>query len=342
MEEHRRLGVGLTPMETRREAVLHVADRAEELGYDSFSIAEGWGHDAGALLAEVATRTERIGIATGVLNVWGRSAASVAMLAASLDEISGGRFTLGLGSGSPPLAEGLHDVPFRAPVARLETMTRQVRNLLRGGRAEQTTSTSTRPLRLAVTPEHAVPMHLAALGPRATRAAGALADGWIPFLLPRSGLGDARTLLEEGAAGREDGAVPGVNPCIPAAVSSDAATADGVAAWWITFYLGSMGPVYRDTLSRMGHGAAVEAVLAANPTPKTQELPAAATGLVDELLLHGGPEEARAALDRWYEAGAEMPGVVLPPGRPLGELDEMLEALSPARVSPAPISRGPG
>jgi len=85
-----RLGVGLTPLETRRDIVLHVATRAEQLGYEVFYLAEGWGHDAGVLLAEVAVRTSRIRLGTGVLNVWGRSAASIAMLASSLHELSGG------------------------------------------------------------------------------------------------------------------------------------------------------------------------------------------------------------------------------------------------------------
>src|SRR6476646_11736497 len=88
----RGLAVGLTPLETRREVVLHLADRAEALGYDAFFVAEGWGHDAGVLLAEVATRTQRITLGTGIINVWGRTPASIAMLAASLAEVSGGGF----------------------------------------------------------------------------------------------------------------------------------------------------------------------------------------------------------------------------------------------------------
>ena len=108
------LGVGLTPLETRREVVLHVASRAEQLGYAAIYLAEGWGHDAAVLLAEVAVRTSRIRIGSGVLNVWGRSPATIAMLATSLHEVSAGRFVLGLGAGSPRLAEGLHDVAFDA------------------------------------------------------------------------------------------------------------------------------------------------------------------------------------------------------------------------------------
>lgn len=66
----RRLAVGLTPMETRRDVVLHLADRAEELGHEAFFLAEGWGHDAGVLLAEVETRTSRITLGTGIVNIW--------------------------------------------------------------------------------------------------------------------------------------------------------------------------------------------------------------------------------------------------------------------------------
>src|SRR6478672_3492487 len=142
----RRLAVGLTPMETRREVVLHLADRAEELGYDAFFLAEGWGHDAGVLLAEVATRTNRITLCTGILNVWGRTPATIAMLATSLAELSGDRFVLGIGAGSPPLAEGLHDVAFTAPVERLGAVMRQVRRLLTGQRLEPTVERNNRPL----------------------------------------------------------------------------------------------------------------------------------------------------------------------------------------------------
>ena len=196
----RPLAVGVTPMETRHDLVLHLADRAEELGYDAFYLAEGWGHDAAVLLAAIAARTRRIRVGTGVINVWGRSAAGIAMLAASLDAVSSGRFVLGLGSGSPQLAEGLHDRPFHSPVAHLEAVTRQVRALLAGERATPSLAGEHKPMRLAVEPRPDVPVHLAALGPEAVRLAGELADGWYPFLLPRCGLEDGLKLLHEGAA----------------------------------------------------------------------------------------------------------------------------------------------
>jgi alkanesulfonate monooxygenase SsuD/methylene tetrahydromethanopterin reductase-like flavin-dependent oxidoreductase (luciferase family) len=315
-----RLGVGLTPMETRRDVVLHVADRTEALGYDGFYLAEGWGHDAAVLLTEVATRTTRIEIGTGILNTWGRSAAQIAMLATSLHEVSGGRFVLGLGAGSPMLAEGLHDVAFSAPVPRLAALTRQVRALLDGERMSP--ANGGRGLRLGVGPSP-VPIMLAALGPAAIRVCGELADSWGPFLFPASALKDGIQLLADGASGRTR---PQVCPSVPAAVSADPDEARALASWWVGFYLTKMGPLYPTRLRQLGFGAAVDEVLTTGRVPDI---------LLDELTLWGDAAAARATVERCYAAGADMPVVTLPPGRDIAELDRILDALAPA-VLPRP------
>lgn len=274
----RPLAVGITPMETRRDVVLHLAVRAEELGYDAVFVAEGWAHDAAVQLAEIAVRTSRIRIGTGVLNVWGRSAGTIAMLATSLSELSGGRFVLGLGAGSPQLAEGLHDVPFRSPVARLGTVTRQVRGLIDGERMAPSTPGGRRTLRLGVSAGSRVPIQLAALGPDAVRLCGEVADAWYPFLAPLSGLKEGGRLLEEGATRvGPDRSLPRVCPGIPTAVSSDPATARAMAWWWISFYLTSMGPLYGRTLRNLGFGDAVDAVLEGHGSG-SDELPVGRAG----------------------------------------------------------------
>ena len=315
------LAVGVTPMETRHDVVVHLAERAEALGYDAFLLAEGWGHDAAVLLAAIAGRTRRIRLGTGVLNIWGRSPAAIAMLATSLDAVTGGRFVLGLGAGSPQLA-GLHGRAFADPVAQLGSVTREVRALLAGERAAR------RPLRLAVEPTREIPVHLAALGPRAVRLAGELADGWYPFLIPRSGLTDGIALLREGAA-RAGRPVPLVSPGLPVAVAEDPETARALASWWVATYLMRMGPVYASTLRRHGLGTAVDAVLAANPTQRTTDVPATAEALLDELTVRGDAGSGRAAVDRWYRAGADLPVLVLPPRRPVAELEYALDVLRP-------------
>ncbi len=315
-----KLGIGITPMETRRGVVLHIATRAESLGYDAFFLAEGWGHDASVLLTEVATRTSRIQIGTGVLNIWGRSAAQIAMLATSLHEISQGRFVLGLGAGSPTLAEGLHDVEFRAPVPRLAAMTRQVRALLDGERVA--TGNGSRGLRLAVGPSP-VPITLAALGPAAIRVCGQVADGWAPFLFPVSALQDGIRALEHSAAGRP---LPRVYPSVPAAVAPDPDRARALASWWVDFYLTKMGPLYPTRLRRLGFTAAVEEVVTG--TGKIPEV------LLDELTLCGDAAAAKAGLERLHAAGADMPIITLPPNRSVEELDYILDALAPTAATP--------
>src|SRR6185503_14982808 len=113
------------PLENRREVLLSLAMAADRLGYDGYFLPETWAYDITVLLAEAAVRTERITLGTGILGVWNRSAATLA--AATLASVSGGRFVLGLGASTPQLAEGLHDVPYTAPLARMRMMLEQVR-----------------------------------------------------------------------------------------------------------------------------------------------------------------------------------------------------------------------
>jgi hypothetical protein len=146
---------------------------------------------------------------------------------------------------------------------------------------------------------------------------------------PLDRLADGLVHLREGAR-RADRPLPLVSPGLPVAVAADPATARAVASWWVATYLTAMGPVYPRALRRLGLGPAVDAPIAANPTRGGTRIPPAADVLLDELTVRGDARTARTALDRWYDAGAELPVVVLPPGRPVAELDYMLEALRPA------------
>src|SRR5437879_5943556 len=115
----RRIGLSVMLLESRREAILGLATEGDRLGYDGFFMPEAWAYDMTVLLAEAAARTTRIMLGTGILGIWNRSAATIAMAAATLHAISGGRFVLGLGASTPQLAEGLHDTPFEPPVPRM-------------------------------------------------------------------------------------------------------------------------------------------------------------------------------------------------------------------------------
>ena len=144
-------------METRRDVIVAAAVLADELGYESFAVPEGWGLDSTPVLAEIALRTSRIQVASAVLSIWGRTPATLAMTAATLHQISAGRFVLGLGASTPALAEGFHDVPFEHPASRLRDVVTAVRALLDGQPAELRRVPAARPLRLGQPPSLGCP-----------------------------------------------------------------------------------------------------------------------------------------------------------------------------------------
>ena len=320
------LGISLMPLETRREAILHLATGADREGWDAFFLPETWAHDTTVLLGAAAARTARIGLGTGVLGVWGRSAAQIAMAAATLQDLSGGRFTLGLGASTQQLAEGFHDVPFTPPVPQMRRLVTQVSALLKGERIPLATATGARPLRLNLPPMPQVPILLAGLADESVRLAGELADGWMPFLYPRSRLADGMALLKAGAdrAGR---GLPRLFPCVPTVVAPDPGEARRGAAWFVAFYLTSMGPFYPRTIARLGFAREIEAVQAANTTRGSAVVPPEAEALLEELTVYGTPDEARARLARWQAAGAELPILLLPPNLELAQIDFALHAL---------------
>jgi alkanesulfonate monooxygenase SsuD/methylene tetrahydromethanopterin reductase-like flavin-dependent oxidoreductase (luciferase family) len=249
-----------------------------------------------------------------VLSVWGRSPASLALAAAGLQRASGGRFTLGLGAGSPPLTEGLHGVPWERPVARLRGTLTDVRALLAGDRLPHP-APGARPLRLGAIPDVPVPIALAALADESVRVAGELADEWAPFLWARSRLADGRALLDEGEARAEVARPTRVTVAVPVALGPDLDHARRLAAWWLSMYTTRMGPIYPRLLGRFSDAETVAALQAAGDA-----LPARAEELTREVTLFGTYDEVPELIAAWRAAGADTVQLVLPPGRPEEEL----------------------
>jgi alkanesulfonate monooxygenase SsuD/methylene tetrahydromethanopterin reductase-like flavin-dependent oxidoreductase (luciferase family) len=324
------VGVGVTPFQTDAEATIRLAVAAEELGYARFGTAEGWTHDAVVLLTQIAGVTSRIGLGTGVLPVWSRTPAAIAMAAAGLQRASEGRFALGLGASSPPLVEGLHGITWQQPINRMRTTLVAIRALLEGGRLPLDRE-NVRALRLGAPPERRVPILLAALAPPSVRLAGELADHWLPFLWARSRIPDGRALLAEGEAVAERPSATGVNVSVPLAIAQDEETARQIAAGWLLAYLTRMGPLYPRMLrDQFGFAREVDALLEANASGGALRLPAAAERLAREVTVMGTYGEAPDVVRRWLEAGADAIDLVVPLGLPEGQLREMLEAAAPA------------
>jgi alkanesulfonate monooxygenase SsuD/methylene tetrahydromethanopterin reductase-like flavin-dependent oxidoreductase (luciferase family) len=327
----RRRGVALTPMETRHDVIVRAAQLADELGYEAFAVPEGWGLDSTLLLTELALRTRRITLVSAILSVWGRTPATLAMTAATLHRLSGGRYVLGLGTSTRALVEGFHDVAFEQPADKLREVTTKVRALLAGERAQLGNGAAARPLRLGLPPVPELPIWLAAIGERTSRIAAELGDGWIPvFVSPDRLAGQAAEL---GRARRAAGLRPG--PLTVAAgpwtvADADAGAARGVAAGCVAWYLLAMGDVYGRTVAGQGYGAAVEAIKAANPRPRPQggTVPAEARVVLEEFTAHGTPSQVREQLERW-DSVADVTLVALPPAMPWDAVAATLRAAAP-------------
>jgi alkanesulfonate monooxygenase SsuD/methylene tetrahydromethanopterin reductase-like flavin-dependent oxidoreductase (luciferase family) len=326
-----RRGVGLTPMETRRDVIVKAAVLAETLGYETFVVPEGWGLDSTPVLTEIALRTNRIGIASGILSVWGRTPATLAMTAATLQQISDGRFALGLGASTRALAEGFHDIPFDHPAAKLREVVTRVRALLAGEAAPLSRVPGARALRLGQPPAD-VPIWVAALGPHTTRVAAELGDGWIPALVARDGvepLTDQLNRVREAAAPDRPPLTVVVGPIT--AVDDDADTARDIAAACTAWYLSAMGDVYARSVSNQGFAEQVEAIVAANPRPNPHRatVPPAAEPLLDQLAAYGTADQVRDQLKHWDQV-ADIATILLPPGLPWPTIEATITAAAPA------------
>ncbi len=196
----------LTPKEFQGLASL-----AESEGYEDVWVPEGRGFDSITQLTAMATSTQRVRLATGILPVFSRTPMAIAMAAAGLAAVSGGRFVLGLGVGHRPSVEGGDGVPFRRPMARLRETIQIVRSLLAGakvshqGRVFNLSNASLGP----AAPSAKVPLYIAALGPQMLELAGELADGVLLNWTASKHLEQSIRLVAKGAAraGRDLSAV---------------------------------------------------------------------------------------------------------------------------------------
>jgi alkanesulfonate monooxygenase SsuD/methylene tetrahydromethanopterin reductase-like flavin-dependent oxidoreductase (luciferase family) len=336
-----RRGVALTPMETRRDVVVRTAVLAEELGYEIFALPEGWGLDSTPVLTEIALRTARIHLASAVLSVWGRTPATLAMTAATLDHVCGGRYVLGLGVSTKALAEGFHDTPFEHPAAKLHDVVTKVRALLAGQPAPLSHASAARPLRLGQPPAPELPIWVAALGQHTIRVAAELGDGWIPALVARDRLPGWAAQLRQ----LRQAAAPGARPLTVAAgpltaADENADTARGIAVGCTAWYLSAMGGVYARSVSAQGYAAEVQAIIAANPRPSPRRgtIPPGARAVLDQLAACGTCDQVRAQLQRWDRA-ADIVTILLPPGMPWHTIEATLRAAAPAldRARPARV-----
>ena len=330
-------GIAFTPFETRVDVLVDTARTADSMGFSSVSLAEAMSLASPVVLTQVALATERIELCTAVLSIWSRTPATLALTAAQLAALSGGRFVLGLGASTPPLVEGFHGVAWRDPIGALRRSLTAVHTLLAGERLPVVPE-GARGLRMLSPPRTPVPVGLASITAPGIGLAGALADRWLPFLLPQQALDHGRALLAEAArqAGRTH--APTITAYVPVALGPDEQSAAVTAARWLSTYCARMGPVYPRVLREWGYAAEVDALLAANLDPRNPVLPAAAERLARDVLLYGTFADAAPAVAQWQRhadaVALTVPFALTPP-----ELTAVLEAVAPSPRPPSATGR---
>jgi F420-dependent oxidoreductase-like protein len=292
-----RIGMLLSYSGGFSETVAELAEH-ERAGLDIVWVPEAYSYDAVSQLGFLAARTTRVEIASGVLQIYTRTPSLVAMTAAGLDFVSGGRFTLGLGTSNPQVIEGFHGVRYDAPLGRTREIVEVCRRVWRRERLEhagrhyriplpaEEGSGLGKPLKLINHPvRERIPIALAALGPRNVALAAEIAEGWLPILYVPERAGRLwGSALAQGRAKR-DPALGRLDVVASASLllSDDADLArralDDVRPF-VALYVGGMGARGRNFYNDVVRGYGWE-----------QE-----AGTIQELYLAGRKDEAAAAV----------------------------------------------
>jgi F420-dependent oxidoreductase-like protein len=243
----------------------------ERAGLEIVFVPEAYSFDAVSQLGFIAARTSTVQIASGILPIYSRTPALTAMTAAGLDFVSGGRFTLGLGTSGPQVIEGWHGVPYDAPVGRTRELIEICRMVWRrerldyhGKHYELPLSGGTglgKPLKLINHPvRERVPVVIAALGPKNVALAAELAEGWQPiFYYPEKAALTWGDSLAEGNAKRDPATLGELDviAAAPLAIGDDVTGLRDLLRPQFALYIGGMGArgknFYYDLACRYGY-----------------------------------------------------------------------------------------
>jgi F420-dependent oxidoreductase-like protein len=306
-------GLGVGPQDQ-----LQTVQEAERLGYDSVWAAEAYGSDAATVLAWLAAGTETIKLGSAIFQMPGRTPALTAMTAATIDELSGGRMILGIGSSGPQVAEGWHGQRFGRQLQRTREYVTVVRKALARERLEFKGETLELPLpdgpgkalKLMIDPvQERIPIYLAAIGPKNTALAGEVADGWIPTFFSPEHVAEFRERLQEGAD-RSGRTLDGfdIAPTVQSYISDDREMARNLMRPVLALYIGGMGSrkqnFYNNLVQRYGFESAAAEIQDLYLEGKKEEAGQAIPDeLIDSICLCGPRDVVRDRLQAFRDAG---------------------------------------
>jgi probable F420-dependent oxidoreductase len=281
---------------------------AEALGYESVYVTHIAGRESLTVLTAYALATSSIRVGSGVVPIYTRTPATMAQTAATIDELSGGRLTLGLGVSHRPVVEGWHGQSIERPVAEMREYATIVRAILCGEDPPQGEKWQTGFRLLGLAPCPALPIYIAALSPAMLRLAGEIADGVLLWLCNPSYIRDVVT--PEVTAGRERAGLTlegfDIVPAVPAALTDSPDEAYRAMRKDLLPYFGL--PFYRAMIERTGFGSDIAAYDAAGGDLEAMQK-AISEDFLDELTAVGDESAVQAGIERYRAAGASSPCV---------------------------------
>ncbi len=304
-----RLGVAFSGGPTASE-IVDCVKLAESLGYESAWVAEGHGGDQFAVLGACATATSNIQLGTSITSVFVRTVPTIAMAAATIDELSGGRFILGLGSSHKVQVEPEHGVPYGKPLTRVREATEIIRALIRDGNVHYEGETvRIESFDLWFEPRRPeIPIYIAAVFPKMTALCGEIADG---IILTRSTLKTGPEVAEQIAAGAaragRDASQVTITSLLPTAVADTRAEALDLMRPGLALYAGFF-PRYNRLVAE--HGFAEEAAAVAEAWSRGDRAAAeraVSDEMVDATSIAGTPADCRERLEAYRQSGMDVP-----------------------------------
>ena len=315
---------------------------AERLGFESAWTSEVYGSDCFTPLAWWAKGTRRLKWGTAVCQLSARTPASTAMTALTLDHLTGGRFTLGLGVSGPQVVEGWYGQPYPRPLQRTREYVDIVRKVFARERVEYHGEHYElplrggiglgRPIRSIVHPFRAdLPIYLAAEGPRNVALAAEIADGWLPlWFSPRLDC-HYRAALAEGfartGARRSPDSFEVVCP-VSVVIGDDVDACADTLRPLLALYMGGMGSreanYHKDLFCRLGYEGEARTIQDLYLGGHKDEAAAVlTTAMVEEVALVGPPAKIRDELQAWDTTCVTTLAVGGPPEK-LAQIGELL------------------
>ena len=318
-----RLGLNVGYSGSRISLPMELIHEADRLGFHSAWTAEAYGSDAVTPAAWIAAQTKQLRVGTGIMQMPARTPAMTAMTAMTLDQLSGGRFLLGLGPSGPQVVEGWHGVAYGKPLVRTREYVEIVRAIwarekplehqgehyqipYRGPGA----SGLGKPLK-SILHGQRIPIYIASIGPKSVEQAAEIADGWLPIFCSPQRLEVYRPALDAGfrkAGGGKSVKTFDVAPSVTVILGDDAAACLNFVKPMLALYIGGMGArgknFYNDLACRYGYEAAAKRIQDLYLDGKKSDAIAAVPDeLADEISLCGSKERIRDRVGAWKESG---------------------------------------